>query len=36
VAAAEDEMAHAGEAHYQITNDDFEVSLQRLQDIFQH
>ena len=36
VAAAEDEMAHAGEAHYQITNDDFELSLQRLQEIFQH
>lgn len=35
VAAAEAEMAHAGEAHYQIVNDNFDDSLQRLQDLMQ-
>ena len=34
VAAAEAEMAHAGEAHYQVINDDFDVSLLRLNEIF--
>jgi len=36
VAAAEEEMGHAPEAHYRVINDDFELSLQRLQDIFQN
>ncbi|ATX82076.1 guanylate kinase [Mariprofundus ferrinatatus] len=35
VAAAEAEMAHAGEAHFQIINDDFDISLQRLIGIIQ-
>jgi guanylate kinase len=30
VAAAEGEMAHAGEAHVQIVNDDFDQALARL------
>jgi len=33
VAAAESEMAHAGEADYQIVNDNFELALGRLMDI---
>ncbi|NWF39747.1 guanylate kinase [Mariprofundus sp. NF] len=35
VAAAEQEMAHADEAHYQIVNDNFDDSLQRLQVLLQ-
>jgi len=35
VAAAEAEMAHAGEAHYQIVNDNFDDSLRRLQALMQ-
>ena len=35
VAAAESEMAHAGEAHHQIVNDDFEVALHCLKRICQ-
>jgi len=33
VAAAESEMAHAGEADYRIVNDDFGVALGKLMDI---
>jgi len=34
VAAAEEEMSHAGEAHYQVINDDFDEALAKLLDIF--
>lgn len=34
VAAAEAEMAHAGEAHYRVVNRDFDVALDELKDIF--
>ncbi len=34
VAAAEDEMAHADEAHHQIVNDDFSQTLNALLEIF--
>ncbi len=34
VAAAQAEMDHAGEAHHQIVNDDFDATLARLVDIF--
>jgi len=34
VAAAEAEMAHAGEAHHQLVNRDFDVALRELQAIF--
>ncbi len=33
VAAAEAEMAHAGEAHHRIINDDFDASLRELEKI---
>jgi len=35
VAAAQAEMDHADEAHFRVVNDDFEQSLQQLQEIFQ-
>jgi len=35
VAAAASEMTHAHEAHYQIINDDFEIALEKLVNIFQ-
>ncbi|ATX79560.1 guanylate kinase [Mariprofundus aestuarium] len=35
IAAAEEEMEHAPEAQFQVVNDDFDLSLQRLQEIFQ-
>ncbi|GAV20326.1 guanylate kinase [Mariprofundus micogutta] len=34
VAAAEAEIAHAGEAHFQVINDDFDEALARLLEIF--
>jgi guanylate kinase len=34
VAAAESEMQHAGEAHYQIVNDRFEDALEEIQAIY--
>jgi len=34
VAAAEDEMSHAGEAHYRVINDDFDEALSQLMEIF--
>jgi len=34
MAAAEEEMSHAGEAHYQVINDDFDEALKRLVNIF--
>lgn len=34
VAAAREEMAHAGEAHYQVVNDDFDAALTQLRKIF--
>ncbi|OIO74226.1 MAG: guanylate kinase [Zetaproteobacteria bacterium CG1_02_53_45] len=35
VAAAEEEMSHAGEAHFQVINDNFDTALERLLEIFQ-
>ncbi len=35
VAAAEAEMSHAGEAHYQLINDDFNESLEALKLLFE-
>jgi guanylate kinase len=35
IAAAQDEMSHANEAHYQIINDDFDQALQQLTAIIQ-
>jgi len=35
VAAAVDEMSHAGEAHFQVINDDFDDALAQLLKIFQ-
>ncbi|PJA32086.1 MAG: guanylate kinase, partial [Zetaproteobacteria bacterium CG_4_9_14_3_um_filter_53_7] len=34
VAAAEEEMSHAGEAHFQVINDNFDAALERLVEIF--
>jgi len=34
VAAAEEEMSHAGEAHYRVINDDFDQALAQLLKIF--
>jgi len=34
VAAAEDEISHAGEAHYRVVNDDFDEALEELLAIF--
>jgi len=34
VAAADAEMAHAGEAHHQIVNDDFDATFAQLLKIF--
>lgn len=34
MAVAQEEMSHAGEAHYQVINDDFDETLKSLVDIF--